>query len=349
MQHTDTKSEHLHDSLFSDVKLLISFASRQGLEVDHDSFTKILSAINAHDQGKLDEQQEKSFLEAYNRLAKRLHPVDIESIRAVTTPFASNPWWHHRLFRLTDKTVAEGTLTIYRYVTIILIALLIAVQTSWFYGNSIITEINTISNNSRISRAEWMKLGHADKKDADMKLRQDIVAKELEDYSLKYSASSHALMNWLEIMTFNHTSEVIRNLDKDPNKHILIPLYNAQKAQYLLHVLHLYILPLLYGLVGACAYILRSLSQDIKNFTFASVSHPGYLTRLLLGGLSGLAIGWFVSPESMAAAKTLSPLAIAFVAGYSVELLFAAMDKVALFFSASNEAKKPRVRTAEGK
>jgi hypothetical protein len=47
----------------------------------------------------------------------------------------------------------------------------------------------------------------------------------------------------------------------------------------------------------------------------------------LVGVLGGLAIGWFFKPSGEGVGS-LSPLALAFVAGYSVDLLFTAMDRI---------------------
>src|ERR1700680_5228090 len=55
-----------------------------------------------------------------------------------------------------------------------------------------------------------------------------------------------------------------------------------------------------------------------------------------LGVIAGLAIGWFFAPDNKstgAGLSALSPLALAFVAGYSVDLLFTAMDRLVAAFS----------------
>jgi len=52
-----------------------------------------------------------------------------------------------------------------------------------------------------------------------------------------------------------------------------------------------------------------------------------------LGALGGLAIGWFYKPEAGNIGSSLSPFALAFLAGYSVEVLFFAMDKFVFAFS----------------
>ncbi|AUI67684.1 hypothetical protein [Beggiatoa leptomitoformis] len=109
-----------------------------------------------------------------------------------------------------------------------------------------------------------------------------------------------------------------------------------QERQFILRALQLYLLPVLYGLLGASAYVLRVLTVEIRELTYVKESNISYRLRIQLGALSGLAIGWFTEPN-VASFSALSPLALAFLAGYSVELLFALMDKVIGAFSNSTE------------
>ena len=47
-------------------------------------------------------------------------------------------------------------------------------------------------------------------------------------------------------------------------------------------------LPLLYGLVGTCAYIIRTVSVEIQNVLYSQETHSRYQLRLFLGALAGL-------------------------------------------------------------
>lgn len=104
-----------------------------------------------------------------------------------------------------------------------------------------------------------------------------------------------------------------------------------------------YILPLLYGLLGACAYILRSLAREINEVTFTDSSHIHYWLRLPLGMLSGIAVGWFFTPDNLPSAlQTIQPLALAFLAGYSVELLFTGLDRLISAFAGDHRSATAR-------
>jgi hypothetical protein len=106
-------------------------------------------------------------------------------------------------------------------------------------------------------------------------------------------------------------------------------------SRFPLEVMQSYVLPLLYGLLGALAFVLRSLVKEIKNLTFTPESRIGYGLRIFLGMVMGLMVRWFFgggeasgSLTMLDSLKELSPLAVSFIAGYGVELVFSAMDGI---------------------
>jgi hypothetical protein len=103
----------------------------------------------------------------------------------------------------------------------------------------------------------------------------------------------------------------------------------------ILDIVAAYLLPTLYGLLGACAFVLRQLSHDISTLQFADDSRVRYTLRLNIGMLAGLAVGWFIDPTQQGSVvANLSPLALAFVAGYGSDLLFAVLDRIVNAFTA---------------
>ena len=95
-----------------------------------------------------------------------------------------------------------------------------------------------------------------------------------------------------------------------------------------LGIFNQYLLPLLYGLLGSLAYILRTLTREIHEVTYTRDSNVGYRLRWPLGMLAGVTIGWFFDPDTLEGTASITPLGLAFLAGYSVELLFTGLDRV---------------------
>jgi hypothetical protein len=100
-----------------------------------------------------------------------------------------------------------------------------------------------------------------------------------------------------------------------------------------------WLLPFLYGLLGACVYVMRRLLFDTRH---AAVENVVILLRLALGALAGVVIGWFSTP---AVPSTLLgggpgswPYILAFLAGFSIDNLFTALDRVNGVLSGKDKA-----------
>jgi hypothetical protein len=90
------------------------------------------------------------------------------------------------------------------------------------------------------------------------------------------------------------------------------------------------LVPWAYGALGSCAYLLRSAHIYIYQRSFDLRRKPEYLNRVLLGAISGGAIILFVNylVDDGGTVLHLSSAALGFVAGYSTDFLFNAIERV---------------------
>ncbi len=104
--------------------------------------------------------------------------------------------------------------------------------------------------------------------------------------------------------------------------------YAAATAAHLAGLMGTAVLPVLYGLLGAAAAVLRSLSQKIKASTLSPRDLSLSLQQLALGAVVGACIGLFIvgGDETLIGPVTLSGSAISFVAGFGVEAVFQALE-----------------------
>jgi hypothetical protein len=109
------------------------------------------------------------------------------------------------------------------------------------------------------------------------------------------------------------------------------------RAQVVYSILNKFVLPVLLGLTGAVVYVIRSISDQIKTTTFASISPLRHKIRVWLGPLMGMIAGMFAQIIQLPA--NLSPLALAFLAGYAVKAMFSLFDNT--IASANRPAKTP--------
>jgi len=122
-------------------------------------------------------------------------------------------------------------------------------------------------------------------------------------------------------------------------------------SAWLINLLGSSVLPVLYGLLGAIAAVIRSLSHKMR----ASVLSPRDLQlsiqQLVLGALIGACISLFVggptnggSTDTLLGPVALSPSAIAFVAGFGVEAVFQTLESlIARIFNIAAPAAPPKI------
>lgn len=172
---------------------------------------------------------------------------------------------------------------------------------------------------SEISR---LKLAEGDKFDEE-KYEDLFRAKELKAGRLASASQIIETISFYELPIFTKKD------NKDSGA--LSPPAKSNNAHTSLHhsveILSKYILPLLYGLLGACTFIIRQLMQRMDDASFKRTTLYQYRFRLLLGMVLGGIVSLFLSPEAMNGLN-LSLSAIAFLAGYGVEAVFKALDSL---------------------
>jgi hypothetical protein len=111
-----------------------------------------------------------------------------------------------------------------------------------------------------------------------------------------------------------------------------------------------WMLPGLYGLLGACVFLMRELLVVNKVHGDARiVDLLSLLLRVALGGLAGIIVGWFWVPTSRipgSSAIEVSSISfgVAFLAGFSIDSLFALLDRLLKNFRPS-DGEKPAKAT----
>lgn len=317
---------------------LQAYAAEQGLEIDPDAVKSILEARRAQADGTLSAELEVAFWSAFRSVAKAVEPVTVDSIRAVDPLHGERKGrW---IFGLGEKVpVSRAQLAARRYrlwIVGILLATLVF-QIFWLLG------ANTVNHIRELEKA-IAAVNINDKSTAS-----DILARDanLE----KLNAHQNILSRFLVMEKF-----FLPNYGDDVDRAQTFALVSDSAMQNVLSVLQLFVLPIGYGLLGAGAFVIRRISEAVAAMSFDPDHMVGYGLRFFLGSLAGLTIAWFL-PSDLAIAATgnstgqsvsLKPTidfseavglwAAAFLAGYSVELLFAAMDRLVGNLSA---AKKP--------
>ncbi len=333
---TAKSQEALFKSAVFRVKELIMYAAEAGKEIEKSARLSVLGfSQKVVNEEKWTSEEEDKFWEATSTLSKELYPVTHTTLSA-------------------SKSKKDRRCGVYLFVTItaLLLVAFIWLQFVWVILNNVTTSIDESikSKNSAIlelneskSRLKFLGQGQSDSpKDGESSVNDDSItleenkrdkAQQLLDLSERdLNSSTLILRKWILLECILGYGDEEKDWDAT--------LY--MWADQVIYGLSAYVLPLICALLGSCAYILRSMLNKIRHLTFSKDLIIQYLLRLVLGALAGISIGWFFKPAStnLELVKSISPLALAFLAGYSVELLFTAMDKIISTFTETESIRK---------
>ena len=319
---------------------LIAYIAQDGNTLlSEASVACIVDAKYALQEGRWDAQQEQKFLMEFDKISASVYPVTIERIESVMPQDKNNAKQH---------TKAERAVAWYRRYTLVALTLLLLLQFFWLMGHELRTNLNQIFSERETLREQQLKA-------ADETARSQ-ARSELTLLNQKLDANYKLLMQWNFIWSFGYQfddslpqyfqkeyeikmkqlldsanageAENKLFLEKSLHQARILFFEHLLAADFVLNAFQGYLLPLIYGLLGAFIFVLRSLLLEIKSLTYAQDSDVRYRLRLTLGALGGMIVGWFLKPEEAGAMASLSPMALAFMMGYNVDVLFSMMDKI---------------------
>lgn len=324
--------------MIHDAQRLLSYIARHGdISMDTELSQSIIDAKVALDKGQWSVAQESCFLGHYDQLATQVYPVTVESINAVIPRDKEGK---------RTATAAERAVAWYRRFTMIALLLMLAAQLYWLVGNDLRANLQEKFEQREQTRDLLRKVtdGGAEKQRLEQTLKVqnqefDANFRLIQTWNRVWlfgGSYSEALPSFLEASFAQKAKRLVDdpeqldqlNLQRKEYEVRIVYFENILSADFMLNAFQGYILPLLYGLLGAFIYVLRCLMGEIKAITYTFDSEIRYRLRLTLGALGGMIIGWFLKPEETGAIASLSPMALAFLMGYNVDVLFSLMDKV---------------------
>jgi hypothetical protein len=335
-------SEDMGQIILDSQKLTMHLAKSGNVELEPRVTAILVMAKKSLADKEWTVQEENEFLVTYDKLATLAHPVNIDSLNAIF-PQGSNK--KGRLVSDADKAVSW-----YRRYTMVTLVILLVCQVYWLVGHDLRTNLQSLFE----ERQQTQSLIDQGK---DSEPGEPLLAVQLQVQNQKLDANYKLLMLWNQIWLLGGAfddampkyfqakfEQEKRYLERDKiaNAQLLDKLHLEKNlhqvrmvlfeyilaADFILESFQAYFLPLLYGLFGAFIYVLRNLMREIKQRTYSHDSEVKFRLRLTLGALGGMIIGWFFQPDEASGLASLSPMALAFLMGYNIELLFSVMDRV---------------------
>jgi hypothetical protein len=337
-----------------DAEVLVGYAIRNNVQGVQDAIEGIAAAREFYQAGTLRGEEQKKFYENFSQLAARVAPVTVATLKSCLDEYGPGRKTWLGLGQSVPCSYAERAARRYRLLATFALISLLLVQSYWLVGSNLLAAMPKMTaaeagaletdfireRNEPAANPE--KSATTENKTDDSKA---IGATKSVFY--RRTAIKDMLNTWMSCIPrlSGNSAPGFSPNEADMNIERVVAL-----ASRVLEVLQQYVLPLLYGWLGSMAYVLRTLGQQARARLYSMEDQIGYGLRTWLGIVSGLAIGWFFRSDkgdTVATVGSISGLSLAFVAGYSVDLLFTAMDRIVAAFSSAPETARPPQRQDE--
>jgi hypothetical protein len=355
----------------ADAEALLSYASEIGVEIDADVREAILVARAA--QGStLSPEIATGLLSALAKVALQVRPVTAQSLRACADPR------HARIVVRMYTWIAVVLCSILlpcSVITFVSSAISDSIRKDVETANALAL---TLADRERYVRNTVLNAPEGAANTPPANLAANDMLKELQQFAIVIRAlNSHAreLSLFAPSMAMAPPGKVARekqlDADEKSNKFELpVPLRDLQaQADETIAKIKLYqsvryravsaqetaaiwsgaigtcILPVLYAVLGACAYLLRLFEEQIKNRTFTAHGHHA---RFLIAGIGGLVVGLFTNFNTTEGGS-LSLLALAFLVGYAVDVFFSFLESLLRIFGRTSASPAPAPAPASKK
>lgn len=325
-------------------ELVLSYIINQGIDISEDLVKTVVDSKFMSRQKKWNPEIEVKFRMAYKELTKIIKPVTVDSlISSRPKPLSGNGAFEKMLSFVGKKernAFSHISARGYTIGTIITMVCLLFIQIYFYIGSTRLANITECekeieTKESRLNELLLVKEVNDDNMAVNNEYER--VFSNILELDEKRKSNIEMLRPWtkrVRAVTFTGQmkTDSISLSSKDFDK---ANTAIVQEAKSYVWIIGIYILPLLYGVIGGFTFVLREINEEIKNMTFSDGSNVKYLLRILLGAIAGLSVGLFwgdIEHAQKLGLSSLSPMLLAFIGGYCVEYLLQFIEKVANMF-----------------
>ena len=270
-------------------------------------------------------------LSAYARLSESMSPVTAATLRASDRRFGHHRWWSK--FLLPTPLAEAGYLVANLCIPLVLVLCLIAHAEFTRTFIAVVTErqesLEKVKDESRAAALDEKALTRQRKALQEVgpsrRQTQDILQEGLQKQEGELEIRKTTLIAKEDDLE-NKISVGYRTLDR------LIPFFEGADLRNAIRPIGTFLggflLPLLYGFLGTLLFILRAIYVKMLERSFDPSRTGEIPVRILLGTLSGMILQWVYVGEGKQIPGGVTPAVLAFLGGYSVELLFTALDRL---------------------
>jgi hypothetical protein len=277
----------------------------------------------------ISDADEAEFLAAYAKLALMVYPTTAATLRA-TSRTEKRPWpWRWMSHALTS----EAQRVAYRFGTLALILVVIIGALEWTrtFISAVVSdqaEHAKILEELRPARAAQKRLAEQivlvdrERPGGAEQLRAGLVRQKEElDIRLQMLDDREAGLIRRIQAGYETLGRILPVVNWSELRNVIVPVATIEAVL---------VLPVLYGALGTVTFVLRTVYGEMIQRSFDARRTGEFVVRIFLGMLSGVSLPWLMVRDGQSIPGGVTPAVLAFLGGYSVELLFAAIDRVLL-------------------
>jgi hypothetical protein len=348
-----------------EAELLLSHAAVSGIKVDAEVRDSVLQARIAHDAGKVTEQVAANLLSALTELAGNVLPVSAASLRASANLFSVRKTI--RIYGIT--AVLVGCLIIFiSLLTYFSSSVSDKIKSDIDLANGLASKLRSeLGPSPTLATAATqtpptLNLAQADK----VWYGTETTPPGLSDREIigdlqQFAATMREIDGYVRqlrffVFDFDDTkyARAKGTLELDAGLDLRLSEELTKKVAEYQHIRNLgnnvqqkvtvyygaiatCILPVLYALLGAGAYLLRTFEDQIKSRTL--IAGDRHMARFLIAGIGGLVVGLFNNFTTQGI--TFSPFAVAFLVGYAADVFFTFLEGLLQIFKRGAPGQAP--------
>lgn len=331
---------------------MLSYIVDRGMEIDPKHLEVIVDSRTRQKNNKWTKEAEIRFYLTYMELTRAIKPVTVDSLASSRPTNLQKVGKIGQFFgRKTKDSLSRRSTTGYTLCTVFCMFLLLGVQIYFYLGSTRLDSILECESESEklYKRMSELRVILQNSDDIQYASEFENCQDLMEEYDHRKLANIELMEPWvhnLRRLSFNTTmpTDTIPKYDLRGNRAgdrnvMMANTAIIQEAKSYRLILGIYILPLLYGIIGGFTFVLRELTSEIKGLTFSTGSNIKYMLRILLGAIAGLAIGLFwgdIQNVQQFGITSLSPMLLAFLGGYCVEYLLQFLERIVTSFFKKN-------------
>ncbi|WP_426303961.1 hypothetical protein ACN9MJ_13160 [Acidovorax facilis] len=330
----------------ADAQRLLQYASIKGIEVPPDLLAQIvgaqaLSITESEDPATFKGQEE--FWSALSKLSVLTKPATTDSVRhaAASKPDRWATLWA-RISRSgvrvpVQTSTSELAVRKARFWALVGLLLVAIFQSYYEVGQSTATKYTQASTVVAEERMRGKELTEARSRALLAKAAEFEISRIDQEHAksrLKIAEASEQTErrgHWMKAMLFWHQWPAIAA--DDPQAASAQTLRIQGILEGWLALLRNFVLPIAWSFLGAALYVSRALAEDIRGMAYAPERAILHRSRYYMGMVAGFVAAKFFPTSAGVDFGEVTPFAVALLVGYSVEVLFALLDKLIGAFS----------------